>query len=170
MLEERVAIVGSLRPLQLGMPAWSFREGSSSSLTLLTRQLSIDSWHYVYVPWFRASWHEFRMWAVVGFGELQSGHEQHKQLAISPELSIPQPSLLWVQPHYSSRKSLIWTWLAKFAPIIKEKKQSWQRKSFIGLVPDNELKHWYVGKVSDFLLYTLIFQSCVSLLEFIVRN
>ena len=41
------------------------REGSS--------ELSRASM-YIYLPWVRASWHPFRIWAEVGVGELHSGH------------------------------------------------------------------------------------------------
>ena len=65
---------GDSETLHVGISAYRYAVADNVSRTLERRQFRTESCLHVYVPWIRASWHPFRIWADVGVRELHSGH------------------------------------------------------------------------------------------------
>ena len=70
LMSVRMAAGGKSLALRPGRLTKSLLEGGISS----RMQLRTELWCYVKWPWLSASWHPFRMCAVVGLGELHKGH------------------------------------------------------------------------------------------------
>ena len=63
---------GDSEALHEGISACRLEVAGSVSRTFERRQFRTESCLHVYLPWVRASWHPFRIWADMGVGELHS--------------------------------------------------------------------------------------------------
>ena len=69
-----IVVGGDSEALHVGISAYRWTIADSVSRTFERRQFRTESCLHVDLPWVRASWQPFRMWADVGVGELHSGH------------------------------------------------------------------------------------------------